>query len=222
MNQIDTAPDELPRLVVEYEVPGIDEGVHGITFDSRHLVVASGARLVRLVPATGRVIDQLETFPRAGGLAFDGRHLWQHVDGRFEQLEVRTGLAVRSVAVDLDDDSGHESIEGDLLVLHAGGRLLARVELVDHAEGVEAIVVADLPTDAPLRGLAWSRGELWTRPRPGSSSSHRSGLGAGLRASGVCPPGCGSATSPETPTRASGASTATAARASGFEKRPPT
>jgi nucleotide-binding universal stress UspA family protein len=47
-------------------------------------------------------------------------------------------------------------------VLHSGGYFLARIEMVEHAEGVEAIVAANVPTGAPLRGLTWSRGELWT------------------------------------------------------------
>ena len=159
MNQSKAATVEVVKRIVEYEVGEADDVLRGITLDSRRLVVAGGARLVRVVPLTGRVIDQLETFPGPGGLAYDGRYLWQHVEGRFEQLDVRTGLTLRSISPGLDGVTGLECFEGGLLVLHDGGRSLARVEIVPHRGG---IVAEDAATDAPLRGLGWSRGELWT------------------------------------------------------------
>jgi nucleotide-binding universal stress UspA family protein len=157
-----TARHDVTRSVLEYEIGGVEDAVHGVTFAGPRLIVASGTRLARLVPQSGRVVDHLETFPARGGLAYDGRHLWQHIEGRFQQLEVRTGLVVRSVAVALHAVTGLEWLDADLLVLHDGGRSLARVELVDHAEWVEAIVAANVVTSTPMSGLTWALGELWT------------------------------------------------------------
>jgi hypothetical protein len=144
------------QLVREHVVEGIDDVVHGATFDGRRLVVAAGYRLFRLVPDSGHEVDQLETSPSRGGLAFDGRHLWQRSGDHLQQLEPRTGFVLKSIAPGLDDVTGLECLERDLLVLHAGGRSLARVETLD------ATVVAQLETNAPLRGLGWAGGELWS------------------------------------------------------------
>ena len=195
MNQSEARTGEVTKRVVEYEVRDADDVLRGVTLDSRRLVVAGGARLVRVVPLTGRVIDQLETFPGPGGLAYDGRHLWQHVEGRFEQLDMRTGLTVRSINPGLDGVTGLECFEGGLLVLHDGGRCLARVEIVPHRGG---IIAEDVATGAPLRGLAWSRGravDLHARraPRHGSVlGPHRRAppparRGAALRPRRRCP-----------------------------------
>ncbi|HEY5242634.1 MAG TPA: universal stress protein [Polyangiaceae bacterium] len=153
---------DLARLVREYEVPDTTEIVHGIAFDTSRLVVASGPYLSRLVPDSGRAVEQLETWPAHGGLAHDGHYLWQVGRGGLQQVDLRTGLPVRSVALELDDIAGLECIDEDLLVLHAGGRSLTRIATIDHADSVEAAVVAEVRTSLPLRGLAWSGAELWS------------------------------------------------------------
>jgi len=146
----------------EYVVQGAESALHGVTLDSRRVVVGSGSYLLRLVPGSGRLIERLETFPGQGGLAYDGRCLWQQSRGRLEQLEVRTGFVVRSAALDFDDVAGLECIDDGVLVLHAGGRSLARVAIIDHVRWVEARIVAESRTGAPLRGLVWVGRELWS------------------------------------------------------------
>jgi hypothetical protein len=49
-----------------------------------------------------------------------------------------------------------ECLGHDVLLLHAGGHRLARVETLD------ATVIADVEISGPLRGLGWVTGELWS------------------------------------------------------------
>jgi hypothetical protein len=149
--------EEVLRLVREDIVAEVDDAIHGATFDGRRrLVLAAGARLVRRVPDSGRVVDQLETFPDPGGLAYAGRCLWQRSEGHVQQLDQRTGFVLRSISPRLREITGLECIGDDLLVLHAAGRALARVETLD------AVSVAEVELSAPMRGLAWVERELWS------------------------------------------------------------
>lgn len=143
-------------LAQEWAVDQADGSVHGITFDGRRLVLASGKRLSRLSPSTGRVIDQLETFPERGGLAYDGHYLWQCSEGGLQQLNPRTGFVWRSLSLAVADITGLECLGGDLLVLHAAGHELARVETLN------ATMIANVEVETPLHGLAWIAHELWT------------------------------------------------------------
>ncbi len=157
MNSTEGIREEVVRLVREDVVEEVDDVIHGATFDERRrLVLAAGARLVRRAPDSGRVVDQLETFPDRGGLAYAGRCLWQHSEGNIQQLDQRTGFVLRSISPRLREMTGLECIGDDLLVLHAAGRALARVETLD------AVSVADVELSEPLRGLAWVARELWS------------------------------------------------------------
>jgi hypothetical protein len=92
MNSTEAVSEEMALLVREHVVDEVDDVIHGVTFDGRRLVLAAGYRLFRLMPDSGRAVDQLETFPERGGLACDRKHLWQHSEGRLQQLNPRTGL----------------------------------------------------------------------------------------------------------------------------------
>jgi nucleotide-binding universal stress UspA family protein len=162
MNRREALRKDAATCVLEYEVPGAEGVLNGVTFDAHRLVVASGWTLIRMAPRSGRIVGQLETHPSPGGLAYDGRYLWQFSQGHLQQLDVRTGLVVRSFAPKLDGVTGLECLEGDLLVLHSDGRALSRVRVVDRAEGVEGTVLASVAVPTPMRGLAWLHGELWT------------------------------------------------------------
>lgn len=156
MNSTGAICPNLARLVREHVVEEIDDVIHSATFDGRRLVVAASYRLLRLLPGSGRVVDQLETFPDRGGLAYDGRDLWQHSEGQLQHLNSRTGFVLRSISPQLGEIAALECIGDDLLVLHAAGRAMARVETLD------ATAVANIEVDAPLRGLAWVGRALWS------------------------------------------------------------
>jgi hypothetical protein len=149
------ASREVARLVREHVVRVVDGAIHGLTFDGKRLVLAAGERLVRLAPETGRVVDQLETFPDRGGLAYDGRHLWQLSEGRIQQIDLRTGFVQRSIGPQPSVVTGLECLGDQLLVLHTAGRTLACVETLN------ATSVAEIDVQLPLRGLAWATRRLW-------------------------------------------------------------
>jgi nucleotide-binding universal stress UspA family protein len=152
------------RLFQEYDAEDGDTGdvLHGIAFEDERVFVAGGRFLLRLAPDSGRVIDRLETWPDAGGFAFDGRRFWQRSAGQLQQLDLRTGLVVRSVSPALHDVTGLACFENHLLVLHAEGRRLTRIRVEEHAFYNQAVVIWEAETSAPLRGLTWAGGELWS------------------------------------------------------------
>jgi hypothetical protein len=159
MNTTETVRDnvQVAQLVREHVLEDVSDPIHGATFDGRRLlIVAASYRLFRILPDSGRVVDQLETFPDRGGLAYGGRHLWQHSEGRLQQLDPRTGFVLRTMSPQLGEITGLECFGDDLLVLHGGGRRLARVEMLN------ATSVANAEPSAPLRGLAWVGRELWS------------------------------------------------------------
>ena len=55
--------EDIAHLVRQDVVVEVDDVIHGATFDGRRLVVAAGELFARLIPDSGRVVDQLETFP---------------------------------------------------------------------------------------------------------------------------------------------------------------
>ena len=154
--------DEVARLLLEYEAEGSADVLHGVTFRDGRLVVAGGRYLVYVVPGTGRLVDDFETSPAAAGLSYDGRNIWQYGGDALQQLDARTGLVLRSLKPNLEGVTGLECHEDDLLILHASGRLLSRIHLKEHALSNEAVVIAEAVTTAPLRGLTWEGGELWS------------------------------------------------------------
>jgi hypothetical protein len=164
MSSTEGIREDALHLVREQAFDEVDDAVHGITFDGRRLVVAAGDRLVRISPESGRVIDQFETFPHRGALAYDGQDIWHESEGSIRELDARTGFVLRSISPQLGEIAGLECIGDDLLVLHAGGRALARIETLD------AIPVARVEIDVPLRGLAWVARGLWSF---GAGALHR-------------------------------------------------
>ncbi|HEY1697400.1 MAG TPA: hypothetical protein VGG39_34800 [Polyangiaceae bacterium] len=142
-------------VVRQHRIPDLDGPIHGITYDGKYLVLAAGSRLVRIVPDTGRVVDQLETFPSEGGLAFDGEHYWQASAGDFLRIDRRTGLVLWSLSPGLKDATGIACIGSDLVVVHEGGRAITRFE-----PRYESIVgEVNLPLCA--QGLTLAGGEMW-------------------------------------------------------------
>ncbi len=95
MSQSGAIDRAVAPILREHIVSGLDGGAYGIAAVGRRLFVAAGLGLFRIAPESGRVIDELETHPSPGGLAYNGRHLWQLSDGRVQEVEVRTGFVVR-------------------------------------------------------------------------------------------------------------------------------
>jgi hypothetical protein len=158
MNRTEAVPGgdvRSPSVVGQYRIPDLDGPIHGVTYDGRYLVLAAGSRLVRFVPDEGRVADQLETFPSAGGLAYDGEHYWQASAGDFLRIDCRTGLVLWSISPGLKDAAGIACIGSDLVVAHADGRTITRFE-----PRYESIV-GDIELPVRVQGLTLAGGEMW-------------------------------------------------------------
>jgi hypothetical protein len=162
MMSADPVRSDFAQLVREYVVEEIAGDLQGATFDGKRVVVAAGDHLVRLAPDSGRPIDHLETFPESGGIAYDGRHLWQHSEEHLQQIDPRTGFVLRSISPQLGEITGLECVRsGLLLVLYSGGRALAHVETFS-ADRLDASVVARVELEVSLRGLGWIGRDLWS------------------------------------------------------------
>jgi hypothetical protein len=163
---------QVVQIVEEFDLSAAGVPLTGAAFAHGHLVVAGGSYLLRLAHRHGRIVDRLETLPHPGGLAYDGRCLWQPGDGHLEQLDPRTGFVRQRVSLDLDEITGLECFDRDLLVLHDAGRRLARIRPHDVTNPrmhdvapptyARAVVLDDVPTVAELRGLTWARACLWS------------------------------------------------------------
>jgi hypothetical protein len=161
MNSTETIREESAHLEREYVVEGLAGDIHGAAFSGRLLRLAAGDWLVRFATETGRLVDFFQTFPHPGGLADDGRLLWQHSEGQLQQIDPRTGFVLRSISPQLSDIAGLECMGDDLLVLHAGGRSLARIETRD-PKMLGVATLSDVELSAPMRGLTWVARGLWS------------------------------------------------------------
>src|SRR5271167_2582223 len=84
------------EIVREYgPFPGVD-GVHGVSFDGRHVWFATGDRLNSLDPESGEVLVSLEVAAHAG-TAFDGRYLYQIAEAVIRKIDPMTGKVLLTI-----------------------------------------------------------------------------------------------------------------------------
>src|SRR3546814_13127137 len=69
--------------------PGAEQ-VHGVTFDGRHVWIASGDKLNAFDLQSGKTVRSLDVAALAG-TAFDGRHLFQFAASRLQKIHPPTG-----------------------------------------------------------------------------------------------------------------------------------
>src|SRR5215204_4601442 len=112
------------EIIREYGAFADVEGVHGVTYDGRHVWFASGDRLNALDPASGEVLRSIEVAAHAG-TAFDGRHLFQLAEDRIQRIDPETGRVLATIpAPGGGGDSGLAWAEGTLWVgQHRGRRI---------------------------------------------------------------------------------------------------
>ena len=134
--------------------PGVS-GVHGVTYDGRHVWFASGDRLHALDPASGKTLRGLPVAGRAG-TAFDGHHLYQIVGDRIDKVDPSDGRVVASIpAPDGTDDSGLAWAEGMLWV----GQYRARkIHQLDPRTGA---ILRTIESNRFVTGVTWVDGRLW-------------------------------------------------------------
>ncbi|KWH10682.1 glutamine cyclotransferase [Burkholderia territorii] len=142
-------------IIREYgPFPGVD-GVHGVTFDGQRVWFASGDKLNALDPARGTTVRALDVAAHAG-TAFDGRHLFQIVEGRIETIDPDSGRVLATIpAPGGGADSGLAWAEGTLWV---GQYRERKIHQVDPQSGA---VLRTIESNRFVTGVTWVDGELW-------------------------------------------------------------
>ncbi|KVG59121.1 glutaminyl-peptide cyclotransferase [Burkholderia territorii] len=142
-------------IIREYgPFPGVD-GVHGVTFDGQRVWFASGDKLNALDPARGTTVRALDVAAHAG-TAFDGRHLFQIVEGRIEKIDPDSGRVLATIpAPGGGADSGLAWAEGTLWV---GQYRERKIHQVDPQSGT---VLRTIESNRFVTGVTWVDGELW-------------------------------------------------------------
>ena len=155
------------EIVREYgPLPGV-EGVHGVTFDGRHVWFASGDRLNALDPASGQTVRSIDVVAHAG-TAFDGQHLYQIAESRIQKIDPKTGRVLATIpAPGGGGDSGLAWAEGTLWV---GQYRERKIHQVDPRTGA---ILRTIESNRFVTGVTWVDGELWHATWEGDESDLR-------------------------------------------------
>ena len=146
--------------------PGI-EGVHGVTFDGRHVWFASGDRLNALDPASGTTARSIDVAAHAG-TAFDGQHLFQIAEDRIQKIDPQTGDVLATIpAPGGGGDSGLAWAEGTLWVGQYRDR---KIYQIDPRTGA---ILRTVESNRFVTGVTWTDGELWHGTLDGEESELR-------------------------------------------------
>lgn len=146
--------------------PGID-AVHGVSYDGKHVWVASGDALHAMDPASGQMLRTIDVTANAG-TAFDGRYLYQIAGDRIQKIDPQTGQVVSTIPAPTDGgNSGLAWAEGTLWV---GVWRDRKIHQVDPQTGA---VLRTLTSDRFVTGVTWVDGELWHGTWEGEASDLR-------------------------------------------------
>ncbi|MBN9467819.1 MAG: PQQ-binding-like beta-propeller repeat protein [Bosea sp.] len=142
------------EIIREYgPFPDID-GVHGVSYDGRHVWFATDRRLNALDPESGATERSLDVAADAG-TAFDGRHLFQIAEDRIQKLDPRTGTVLATIPAPGGGSSGLAWAEGTLWVGQYRNR---KIHQIDPETGA---VLRSIESNRFVTGVTWSHGELW-------------------------------------------------------------
>ncbi|OZI73808.1 Vgb family protein [Bordetella genomosp. 2] len=143
------------EIIGEYgPFPGVED-VHGVSYDGRHVWVATGRQLHAMDPDNGTLGRAIDVAADAG-TAFDGRHLYQIAGDRIQKIDPRTGEVVGTIPAPAGaGNSGLAWAEGWLWV----GRYPERkIVQVDPATGA---ILRTIESNRYVTGVTWVDGELW-------------------------------------------------------------
>ena len=142
------------EIIREYgPFPDID-GVHGVSYDGRHVWFATDGRLNALDPESGATERSLDVAADAG-TAFDGRHLFQIAEDRIQKLDPRTGAVLATIPAPGGGSSGLAWAEGTLWV---GQHRNRKIHQIDPETGA---ILRSIESNRFVTGVTWSHGELW-------------------------------------------------------------
>ena len=162
-----TSKASAAQIVREYGPFAPDDPAHGVTFDGRHVWVATGATLVAFDPASGEPARTLNCVGDAG-TAFDGTHLYQIAEQRIDKIDPASGKVLSSVpAPGQGADSGLTWAEGSLWVGQYRDRTIHQI---DPATGA---ILRTIESNRFVTGVTWVDGELWHGTWEGEESDIR-------------------------------------------------
>lgn len=134
--------------------PGVD-AVHGVTYDGRHVWLATGDTLTILDPESGETRRSIDVAAHAG-TAFDGEHLFQIAEDRIHKIDPQTGAVLATIpAPPGGGNSGLAWAEGSLWVGQYRDR---RIQQVDPQSGD---ILRTIESNRFVTGVTWVDGELW-------------------------------------------------------------
>lgn len=143
------------EIVREYgPFPGA-ERINGVTFDGRHVWVATGAQLTAVDPDSGNALRSIDA-PSHAGTAFDGKHLFQIAEDRIHKIDPHTGHVLATIpAPGGGADSGLAWAEGSLWV---GQYRERKIHQIDPQTGA---ILRTIESNRFVTGVTWVDGELW-------------------------------------------------------------
>jgi len=146
--------------------PGVDQ-VHGVSFDGRHVWVASGDKLNAVDPESGAAVRSIDVAADAG-TAFDGQHLWQLGEDRIQKIDPKTGRVLATIpAPGGGGGSGLTWAEGTLWV---GQYRTRKIHQIDPSTGA---ILRTIESNRFVTGVTWVDGDLWHGTWEGDESELR-------------------------------------------------
>ena len=155
------------EIVREYgPFPGVNH-VHGVTYDGRHVWLATGNKLIAFDPTSGKAVDSIDVASHAG-TAFDGKHLFQIAEDRIQKIDPKTGRVLATIpAPGGGGDSGLTWAEGTLWVGQYRDR---KIHQIDPQTGK---ILRTIESNRFVTGVTWTNGELWHGTWEGDESDLR-------------------------------------------------
>ena len=143
------------EIIREYApLPGVDR-VGGVTYDGKHVWLATGDTLQAMDPASGQRVASIDVAAHAG-TAFDGRHLFQIAENQIRKIDPETGQVLATIpAPGGGGDSGLAWAEGSLWVGQYRDR---KIHQIDAETGA---VLRTIESNRFVTGVTWVDGELW-------------------------------------------------------------
>ena len=143
------------NIIREYGPFPETQNIHGVSHDGSNIWFANGQSLVALDPDQGKTLRKLDIAGDAG-TAYDGKHLYQLVNGQILKLDPHSGDILASIpAPEGQGNSGLAWAEGSLWL----GRYKDRkIYEIDPSTGK---ILQSLDSNRHVTGVTWVDGELW-------------------------------------------------------------
>ena len=145
--------------------PGVEK-VNGVTYDGRHVWIASGDKLNAIDPESGEKVRAIDVAAHAG-TAFDGHHLFQLAGDRIQKIDPNTGRVLGTIPAPGGAGSGLAWAEGTLWMGQYRNR---KIHQIDPNTGA---VLRTLESNRFVTGVTWIDGELWHATSEGDESDLR-------------------------------------------------